>query len=79
MDRLESSITYLGDNGNTRMIKLEGNMNAYKMAYCYNKDTYLHTVCIHVSMLVLKVRTLAGGLIERDISCYSTYMLAAIN
>ena len=56
-DRLELiMVTYIGNNGNTTPLKLEGNDNIFNMTYQNNKDKSLTKVNISMSALVLKVR-----------------------
>ena len=79
-DRLELSVcSFIGEIGNTKMIKLEGNIDIRSQKYRVDKDKSLPKVCIPLSALVLKVRVLEGDTVERDISCDSKYMLAAID
>ena len=54
-------------------------MNIHEQKYRIHKENARPKVCIPISALVLKVRVLAGDTFERDISCDSTYMLAAID
>ena len=79
-DRLEVSVdSYIGNAGNTKMIMLEGNMNIHEQTYRNEKDKTLPEEFIPLSALVLKVRMAEGDTIEKDISCDSNYMLAAID
>ncbi len=61
------------------MIMLEDNMNVHEQTYRNEKDKTLSEEFIPLSALVLKIRMAAGDTIEKDISCASKYMLAAIN
>ena len=79
-DRLEVSVSsYIGNAGNTKMIVLEGNFNIHEQTYRNEKNKNLPEEFIPLSALVLKVRMAEGDMIEKDISCDSNYMMAAID
>ena len=71
--------SYIDSARNKEMIVLNGNMNIYEQTYRNYKDKMLLQECIPLSAMVLKVRVMAGDTIEKDISCDSINMLAAIN
>ena len=51
-----SVVIYVGDNGNTKILRLEGNDDIFNMTYRNKKDKSLLKVNIPMSTLVLNVR-----------------------
>ena len=76
MDRIKLQYTtFVGNKGNTKVIKLELDDNIFDLSIRTNEDKNLSEIALLIDALNLRVRYIIGDEIEKDCSCDSTHAL----
>ena len=80
LDRLELQFdTFIGNAGNTKVVKLDYNDNIFDIKFRTNEDKDVPETPLTLNAINLRVRYHIGDEVEKDCSCDSTYMLSAMN
>ena len=78
-DHLEVyTITFIGNNGNTKDVKLDGVDNIFNEQIQTNADKNLPKVYITLDDVRLRVRYRQGDIVAKDTNCDSVFMKGAM-
>ena len=70
--------TFIGDNGNTKDVKLDDMLNLFEEKIRCDKNKTLPKVNVSIHDINLRVRYRVGDILPRDASCNSGYMTGAM-
>ena len=79
VDRMEALVdTFIGARGNTKDIVIPLDTNIFDTTICTDIDNDLSEISVSTNDVKIRVRHQTGDLLERDCSCDSKYMAAAM-